>query len=213
MEEMGASIRQNADGAKTTEAIASKAAAAAQEGGAAVGETLDAMTEIAAKINIIDEIARNTNLLALNAAIEAARAGESGKGFAVVASEVRKLAERSQIAAGEILSLSKKSVDVAERAGALLGTIVPSILKTAELVQEIAMSSQEQSAGADQISKAIVQLDTVIQRNASASEQMASMAEELTSQAANLTETMSFFKIGGAADSDGRSDGSVFERF
>ncbi|MBN1798166.1 MAG: methyl-accepting chemotaxis protein [Spirochaetales bacterium] len=197
IEEMGANIRQNADNSLQTEKIALKAANDTQEGGKAVEETVAAMKEIAEKISIIEEIARQTNLLALNAAIEAARAGEHGKGFAVVASEVRKLAERSQKAAGEISELSKSSVDVAEQAGGLLTKIVPDIQKTAELVQEISAASGEQKSGTEQINKAIMQLDTVIQQNASASEEMASMAEELSSQAEQLQTTVSFFKTNG----------------
>jgi methyl-accepting chemotaxis protein len=158
-------------------------------------ETMTAMKEIASKITIIEEIARQTNLLALNAAIEAARAGEHGKGFAVVASEVRKLAERSQKAAGEISELSTSSVAVAERAGALLTRIVPDIQRTAELVQEISAASKEQDAGAAQINKAIQQLDQVIQQNASASEEMSSTSEELASQAEQLQSAIAFFKV------------------
>jgi methyl-accepting chemotaxis protein len=155
------------------------------------------MRNIAEKISIIEEIARNTNLLALNAAIEAARAGEHGKGFAVVAAEVRKLAENSQKAASEISELSKTSVDIAEQAGELLTKIVPDIQKTAELVQEISAASSEQKSGTEQINKAIMQLDGVIQQNASASEEMASMAEELSSQAEQLQATMEFFTTNG----------------
>jgi methyl-accepting chemotaxis protein len=195
IEQMTANIRQNADNALRTEKIAVKAAQDARQGGEAVAETVSAMKQIAAKIMIIEEIARQTNLLALNAAIEAARAGEHGRGFAVVAAEVRKLAERSQVAAGEIGTLSVVSVDVAEKAGALLETIVPDIQKTAELVQEIAAASREQDAGAGQINKAIQQLDLVIQQNASASEEMASTAEELTGQSEQLREMMAFFTV------------------
>ncbi|HBA54141.1 MAG TPA: methyl-accepting chemotaxis protein [Syntrophorhabdus aromaticivorans] len=196
MEQMVANIRQNADNAQQTEKIALKSAQDAKEGGEAVAETVSAMMEIASKISIIEEIARQTNLLALNAAIEAARAGEHGKGFAVVASEVRKLAERSQLAAGEISKLSTSSVEVAEKAGKMLMRIVPDIQKTAELVQEISAASNEQNTGAEQINKAIQQLDQVIQQNASATEEMASTAEELSSQAEQLQETISFFKAG-----------------
>jgi methyl-accepting chemotaxis protein len=195
MEEMTSSIKQNADNSIQTEKIAIKSAADAKTGGKAVSETVAAMKEIATKINIIEEIARQTNLLALNAAIEAARAGEHGKGFAVVAAEVRKLAERSQKAAGEIGSLSTSSVEIAEKAGDLLEKMLPDIQKTAELVQEISASSKEQDSGAEQISKAIQQLDSVIQQNASASEEMASTSEELSSQAEQLKETISFFTI------------------
>jgi methyl-accepting chemotaxis protein len=195
MEEMTSSIKQNSDNSGQTEKIALKSASDAREGGKAVTETVSAMKEIATKISIIEEIARQTNLLALNAAIEAARAGEHGKGFAVVASEVRKLAERSQAAAGEISTLSSRSVQVAETAGEMLGKMVPDIQKTAELVQEISASSKEQDTGAEQINKAIQQLDQVIQQNASASEEMASTSEELSGQAEQLKDTISFFRI------------------
>ncbi len=196
MEEMTSSIKQNADNAIQTEKIAVKTAVDAREGGKAVSEAVSAMKDIANKISIVEEIARQTNLLALNAAIEAARAGEHGKGFAVVASEVRKLAERSQIAASEISQLSISSVEVAEKAGSMLAKIVPDIQKTAELVQEISAASNEQNAGAEQINKAIQQLDQVTQQNASASEQIASTAVELSAQAKDLEDTISFFKTG-----------------
>jgi len=195
MEEMVSNIRQNADNAQETEKIALKSAENAAEGGKAVAETVHAMKEIADKISIIEEIARQTNLLALNAAIEAARAGEHGKGFAVVASEVRKLAERSQMAAAEIGKLSASSVEVAEKAGEMLTTIVPDIRKTAELVQEISAASNEQNTGAEHINMAIQQLDQVIQQNASATEEMASTSEELSRQAEQLQETIAFFKV------------------
>ncbi len=195
MEQMASNIRQNTDNAMQTEKIAIKSASDAKEGGKAVTETVSAMKQIATKISIIEEIARQTNLLALNAAIEAARAGEHGKGFAVVASEVRKLAERSQSAAGEISQLSTSSVAIAEQAGDMLNKMLPDIQKTAELVQEISASSKEQDTGADQINKAIQQLDQVIQQNAGSAEEMASTTEELSSQAEQLKATIAFFTL------------------
>ena len=195
MEEMDSNIQQNADNAQETEKIARKAATDAEEGGQAVRDTVEAMKNIAEKISIIQEIARNTNLLALNAAIEAARAGEQGKGFAVVASEVRKLAERSQRAASEISEVSSSSVEVAESAGSVLDALVPDIRRTAELVQEISAGSTEQRSGSQQISKAIAELDQVTQQNASQSEEMSSMAEELSSQAEQLESSISFFTV------------------
>ncbi len=196
MEEMSSNISQNTDNANTTQNIAQKAARDAAEGGTAVNQAVQAMKEIASKIGIIEEIARQTNLLALNAAIEAARAGEHGKGFAVVAAEVRKLAERSQTAAGEISHLSASSVEVAEKAGGIINKLVPDIQKTAELIQEIAASSQEQNQGAGQINQAIQQLDQVIQRNAGSSEEMAATAEELSAQADLLAQSIAFFNLG-----------------
>ncbi len=204
MEEMSANIKQNADNATQTEKIAVKAAGDAKEGADAVAQTVDAMKSIANKISIIEEIARQTNLLALNAAIEAARAGEHGKGFAVVASEVRKLAERSQKAAGEITEVSKSSVSVAEQAGSLLARILPDVQKTAGLVQEITGASREQDAGALQITQALQQLDSVIQQNSSAAEEMAGTAEELSSQGETLQSVISFFKV--------EENGSVMRR-
>jgi len=195
MEEMSAAINQNADNARQTESLARKAADDAKESGEAMAKTVTAMRDIASKISIIEEIARQTDLLALNAAIEAARAGEQGRGFAVVASEVRKLAERSQAAAAEINTLSASSLGVAERAGTLLEKLVPDILRTSELVQEIAASSLEQGSGASQVNRALQQLDQVVQQNASASEELASTAEELSSQAEQLQATISFFRL------------------
>ena len=198
VEEISATVKQNTDNSVTTEQISRKAAIDAEEGGKAVLASVDAISAIAKKIGIIDEIARQTNLLALNAAIEAARAGDAGKGFAVVASEVRKLAERSQSAAGEITELAGDTVTAAAKAGDLIQRIVPDIRKTADLIQEIAAASREQSSGTEQISLAITQLDTVIQQNASASEELAGMAEELTGQSEQLVEAMKFFGSGKA---------------
>ena len=199
LEQMNASISQNAENSRQTEQMALKGAKDAEESGRTVVQTVSAMKQIAEKVSIIEEIAYQTNLLALNAAIEAARAGEHGKGFAVVATEVRKLAERSQGAAKEISALSRSSVEVAERSGRLLAELVPSIRKTADLVQEVAAASREQASGVGQINRAMSQVDQVTQRNASASEELASTAEEMASQAEALSELMSFFKVGGEA--------------
>ncbi|CCH49056.1 methyl-accepting chemotaxis protein [Pseudodesulfovibrio piezophilus] len=195
VEQMAGNIRQNTENAITTEEIAKTSARDAGESGTAVTEAVSAMKNIAEKISIIEEIARQTNLLALNAAIEAARAGEHGKGFAVVAAEVRKLAERSGQAAGEISQLSTTSVDIAERAGKMLDTLVPNIRRTAELVQQIATASNEQNTGAEEINRAMSQLDTVIQQNASAAEEMASTSEELSGQSQHLEQTIAFFQV------------------
>jgi methyl-accepting chemotaxis protein len=195
VEEMNATIKQNADNAQQTEKIAQKSSVDARESGKAMSEAVGAMKDIASKISIIEEIARQTNLLALNAAIEAARAGDHGKGFAVVASEVRKLAERSQVAAAEISKLSTSSVEIVEKAGRMLAKLVPDIQRTAELVQEISAASKEQTSGADQINSAIQELNHVIQQNTGVAEELSATAEELSSQAEQLQSAISFFKI------------------
>jgi methyl-accepting chemotaxis protein len=195
MEEMAANIQQNTENARQTEIIAREAEAGILSGSSASTQAVGAMRDIAEKISIIGEISRQTNILALNAAVEAARAGEHGKGFAVVAAEVRKLAERSQVAAAEIDKLSKFGVRISEEAGTKLAAIVPEIQKTARLVQEIAAASIEQNSGADQVNSAIQQLNQITQQNAAASEEMATSSEELASQADQLLEMVSYFKL------------------
>ncbi|MDC7220726.1 MAG: methyl-accepting chemotaxis protein [Spirochaetales bacterium] len=195
MEEMSSSIEQNSTNAKKTDTIAVQAAADAGRTSESVTESVQAMTMITEKISIIEEIARSTNMLALNAAIEAARAGDVGKGFAVVASEVKKLAERSQEAAKEISELSSRTRASAATSGDLLSRLVPDIQMTAELVQEINTASHEQNTGTEQINVSLLDLDKVIQSNASSSEEMASMSEELAAQAQQLREIMKFFTI------------------
>ncbi|HEX5336933.1 MAG TPA: methyl-accepting chemotaxis protein [Gallionella sp.] len=199
VEQMGASINQNSENSKVTDGIATQAAKHATQGGKAVKETVTAMKQIASKIGIIDDIAYQTNLLALNAAIEAARAGAHGKGFAVVAAEVRKLAERSQVAAQEISELAIGSVDKSEQAGKLLDEIVPAINKTSDLVQEITAASEEQSTGAAQINTAMNQLNQFTQQNASATEELAATAEEMNGQAEKLQKLMGFFTVSGSS--------------
>lgn len=195
MEEMASNIDQTADNATQTESIAQKAAHDAEEGGKAVVETVDSMKQIAEKITIVEDIARQTNLLALNAAIEAARAGEHGKGFAVVAAEVRKLAERSGTAAGEISELSASSVAVADEAGRMLGNLVPDIQSTAELVRKISVATSQQDAGVAEINKALHNLDAVVQQNAAVSEEVASTSQTLSAQSMQLQQALAFFKL------------------
>ncbi len=195
MEEMSANISQNAENSSQTEKIATQAAKDARESGTTVQNAIEAMNSIAGKITVIDEISRNTNLLALNAAIEAARAGEHGKGFAVVAAEVRKLAEQSQRAAGEITELASETAALSSGSGEKLARLVPDIEKTAGLVGEISAASTEQQTGVEQITSAILQLDRVIQSNASSSEELAATSEKLAEQAKQLKETIRYFKI------------------
>jgi methyl-accepting chemotaxis protein len=198
MEEMAANIKQNADNAAQTEKISRQSSKDAELSGQAVNRAVDAMQTIAQKITIVQEIARQTDLLALNAAVEAARAGEHGRGFAVVASEVRKLAERSQVAATEIGAVSLDTVKAAQSAGEMLAALVPNIRRTAELVSEISAACREQDIGSSQINLAIQQLDQVTQQNASASEQMTATSEELAGQAEELQTSIAYFRTDAA---------------
>lgn len=195
IEQMVANIQQNTDNAMATEKIALQAAAGIKKGSQSTDIAVKSMREIAKKVSIIGDIAYQTNMLALNAAVEAARAGEHGRGFAVVAEEVRKLAERSQIAAEEIDELSESGVRVSEEASQQLAAIVPEIERTAQLVQEVVSASMEQNSGAEQINSAVQQLNQVIQQNAAASEEMASSSEELSGQAEQMKDVVSYFTI------------------
>ncbi len=194
VEQMGANIKQNADNSNETEKIVSKAATDTQRGGEIVQQAVDAINSINENITIIQDIAFQTNILALNAAVEAARAGEHGKGFAVVAAEVRKLAERSKIAAGKINELSANSVQVAGDAGKIFKQLVPDINRSYELVQEISTASKEQDTGVNQISTAILELDKVTQANSSSAENISNLTQQFSAEAADLEKVVSYFK-------------------
>lgn len=195
VEQIASTVAQNSDNAKLTDSMATQSNKDTQETSSAVREMVGAMEAIAGKIGLIDDIAYQTNLLALNAAIEAGRAGEHGRGFAVVAAEVRKLAERSQIAAREIGEVAQKSVGLASTTVTLLDQMVPSIGKTAGLVQEISAASQEQTLGLEQINHSIGELSKTSQTTASASEELNATAEQMTAQAQHLQERIQFFRL------------------
>ncbi|HBH63427.1 MAG TPA: methyl-accepting chemotaxis protein, partial [Erwinia persicina] len=208
MEELSSIILQNADNTRYAAGMASSATDAALLGGEAMESVLQSMQKISASagqieeiISVIDSIAFQTNILALNAAVEAARAGEHGKGFAVVAAEVRALAQRSATAAKEIKQLIGVSVDnarqgiaMAQDAGDKVKQSVGAIEQTAQLVNEISASSQEQSAGISQINIAVNQMDQVTQQNAVLVEQSASSADELAARAIQLRELVAVFR-------------------
>lgn len=221
VEEMSANISASSDNATTTEEMASKAAHDALTSGTAVAEAVTAMKTIGERINVLQEIARQTDLLALNAAVEAARAGEHGRGFAVVASEVRKLAENSAKAAAEISALSASTVLSATRAGDMLQHLVPNIEKTSALVSDISAASRELAIGSTQINDSVQRLDNVTQENTAASEELSSAATQLSSQAEQLAEVISFFQLDAATTSaptkfdmsadTGSDDGKLFK--
>ena len=195
LEQVIAAISQTAEHSRAMEAAALEGRRNAEEGGAAVRATVEAMKVITERISVIQEIARKTDLLSLNAAIEAARAGEHGRGFAVVAEEVRRLAERSDTAAKEIGELAGRSMRVAERSGRLIDQLLPSIQTTAQLVQEVAGAAQEQAGSVDEISRAMGRVDQVTEQNAASAQQLAATAQELSAQAEALRMLMSVFVV------------------
>jgi len=195
MEEMAANIDANTQNARATKSNSKNASQSVDESFASTQQALTAMQQINEKIKVIDEIALQTNLLALNAAVEASRAGEEGRGFSVVAGEVRKLAERSKMAAKEIEEFSKHGNEVAEIALEKLKSTLPLIKKNEELIAEIASASEEQNLGATQINDALQDINRSTQSNAVISEKMSSSSSQMVNQAGLLIEQLHFFKL------------------
>jgi len=197
MEEMTANIHQNSANANDTLKISEQSSESIQKVAKASEESVQSATHINKKIKVIVEIAGETNILALNAAVQAARAGEHGKGFTVVANAVRKLAERSKVAAFEIVEIAERGSEISKESHELLKSIIPQINETTKLVEEISMASKEQEQGVNQVNSAIQQFSTVTQQNASSAEEMAGGSEELASQASELEEMTRFFTVQG----------------
>jgi len=214
LEELTATVKQNANNANQANQLAAGARDAAEKGGQVVGEAVSAMSaitdsskKVADIIGVIEQIAFQTNMLALNAAVEAARAGDQGRGFAVVAAEVRTLAQRSASAAKEIKALIQDSNEKVEqgaklvnRSGETLTAIVTSVKKVSDIIGEIDAASEQQASGIDQINSAIAQMDKNTQQNAAMVEEATAAAESMTEQSRSLTELVRFFKVGDSAD-------------
>ncbi len=195
MEEILSGIQNNAENAFETEKISNEAAKGMKLMNEAEARSLSSIENIAQKVKVINDIAFQTNILSLNASVEAAAAGEQGKGFSVVASEVKKLAENSKKAAGEIVSLSDYSVEQTESANKLIEDLMPDIIKTAELVKEISVASQEQNTGVQQVSNVINELNHIARENSVASEEISDIAGKLNEHASRLSALVDRFKV------------------
>lgn len=195
IEEMVANIDQNTENAIQTEKITVLTAKDVNVANQLSAEAAKSMKAVSEKITIISDIAFQTNILALNAAVEAARAGEHGRGFSVVASEVRKLAERSKLAADEIVNLVNTGLKVSQQAGDKTRLLVPDIEKTTQLIKEISAASIEQKTGAEQINLAMQQLNMITQENASSSDMLTQSSNQLAILAHNLKEAVGIFKL------------------
>ena len=196
VDQMGSRIRQTGETANKTATVAQAAAKGANSSSMAVNKAVQATRSIAERIGIIQEIARQTDLLALNAAVEASRAGAAGRGFAVVAAEVRKLAERSQLAAGEISELSMETVSVSDEAARMLEELLPNIQSTSDMIQEIAQGMDSQGKDTQKIERAIDELKNVVAQNEALALAASDTATGLLNRSSDLDATLASFKVG-----------------
>lgn len=195
MEEMVSNIQQNYENSRKTDIITLRIAEEMDKISGSSKQSTEAIKSISDKINIITDIAFQTNILALNAAVEAARAGEHGKGFAVVAAEVRKLAERSRVAANDIIESATETVKETQNSTILIDRLMPNISDAKQHVQEITASSSEQTQGSEQINLSILQLNEKAQNNAQSAQLLNDSSLRLNDKAKDLEASMGFFKL------------------
>ena len=195
MEEIAANVSLNSDNSIKTESITIKTIKAISIGNKSTIQSVDAMQQVTEKIKVINDITFQTNILALNAAVEASHAGEAGKGFAVVATEVKKLAEKSNLAAKAIEEVSDKVLKVTQDAGKQFKNIVEEANITASLIKEITANSLEQNTNIQQVNDSIQSLNQMIQTHTTEVDKISSGASSLLQTTNEMDELISFFQL------------------